>query len=277
MIKRASDSRRDTILVVIIGRTGMGKSSLFNSLFGAEIVKEGGGPNPVTNDITIKEYSMNGITVKLVDTPGFGALKGGKTPDQIMKGIAEMLPEKGEEVDVLIYCLSMKERLHDSDGEIAIKITARYEEKLWQNTVFALTFANQFQLPRCATATQRTPLALASQFNVQLAEYVDSIRNDLLTSTCGISKETAEVVPVLPAGYVNELQFERPGGGSSGEHHAQCTLPDGSNWLSNFWYQTFQRIRNPDARYAFFRATCNIHPFLRVNEHRPVHQEQNLS
>ena len=252
----------------------MGKSSLFNSLFGMEIVKEGAGPEPITCTAIVKEYNVHGITVKLVDTPGFGALLGKpRSTDEIMADIADELPGRGEEVDVLIYCLSMKLRLSETDGEIALKITESFQEKLWANTVFALTFANQVEMSRIESATPKKELALAAHFNTLLAEYTDSIHTNLLKTHCKLPHKLADAVPVLPAGYVKELKVEETTTGNSDEHHKQCILPDGSNWLSNFWYQTFLRIRNPDSRYAFYRATFNIHPFLRANEHRTLEQQ----
>ena len=252
---------KDELLIVIIGRAGMGKSSLFNSLVGRKVVTEGHSVDPVTNSVTDTVLTINGIRIRLVDTPGFGALNGPNT-DTIMKKIAEKLPLKGEEVNLVIYCWSMSpdSRLSNTDGEIAHQLTKTYQDKLWKNTLFALTFANVGK----KTEGNKHP---ATIFNTRVAEYTDRVHTKLLIDerAGNIPQKVAEDIPILPVGY-----FEQMEGKSQNEC---CILPDGSNWLSNFWYQSLLRIHNPQARYAFFRTTCNIHPYLRENEHCGLTQE----
>ena len=269
---------KNDILIVIIGRVGMGKSSLLNSLFGAKIVPEGGSFRAVTKHVTVKDYVVNGITVKLVDTPGFGYL-GGDPTDKVMEQIAENIPGRGENVALVLYCLSMQERLNTTDGEIAKCITERYQEKLWENTVFALTYANRVTMPRDASpggeVNHDEHLALVAYFNNLVAEFTDGIRTILLHDTCELDQTIADGVPVLPVGYVEQLKAEDKESAmrsTAADVRQHCTLPNGSNWLSNLWYQSFLRISNPSDRYAFYRATCNIHPYIRENEHRSLRQ-----
>ena len=271
---------KNDILVVIIGRVGMGKSSLFNSLFGAKIVPEGDSCRAITTDVTVKDYVVNGITVKLVDTPGFGYLDGDPT-DKVMEQIAENIPGRGENVTLVLYCLSMGERLNTSDRDIAKCITERYKEKLWENTIFALTYANRVTLPRDASpggeVNHGKDLALASHFNKLVAEFTEDIRTKLLRGVCELDQTIADGVPVLPVGYVERLKAEdkkSPTHSTAADVRQHCTLPNGSNWLSNLWYQSFLRISNPSDRYAFYRATCNIHPYKRENEHRSLRQQK---
>ena len=54
--------------VLIVGRTGVGKSTLVNALFAAELAPTGQG-RPVTR--SVKEFAGDSIGVTLVDTRGF--------------------------------------------------------------------------------------------------------------------------------------------------------------------------------------------------------------
>ena len=256
--------RKSSVLIVIIGRVGKGKSSLINSLFGENVVKAEDSPDPVTKSVTTTSKDLNGITVTLVDTPGFCALDNDKSMDDIMKDIADSVPERGEEVDLVIYCSSMApdSRVEKSDGEIVQKLTEVYGFKIWDNTLFALTYANLVTSSR-----DSSDVAKATHFCDSLCKWQDKIHSGLLNRFGNLTTEKAHNIPVIPVGYSDYFDRDQ----RDQLQHQSYTLPDGSNWLSNFWYQVFKRIKDP-AKHAFFKASYNIHPFIRVNEHRELTQ-----
>ena len=135
-------SLKNELLIVFIGRAGTGKSSLFNSLVGKKVVEEGHSADSVTESVIDEIHVINGINVRLVDTPGCGVLHGKSTP-AIMQEIAEKLDEKCQDVNLVIYCTSMApdSRLHTTDGDIARELSATYKKGFWENSLVALTFA----------------------------------------------------------------------------------------------------------------------------------------
>lgn len=55
--------------VLLVGATGVGKSSTLNALFGKEVSKVGTGVNPET--MLVKHYELNNV-LRIWDSPGFG-------------------------------------------------------------------------------------------------------------------------------------------------------------------------------------------------------------
>uniref|UniRef100_A0A8C6S8S5 AIG1-type G domain-containing protein n=1 Tax=Neogobius melanostomus TaxID=47308 RepID=A0A8C6S8S5_9GOBI len=62
----------NTRTIVLLGKTGSGKSSLANTLFGEKDTFKGScSANSVTNSCLSKTKIINGRSVQLIDTPGF--------------------------------------------------------------------------------------------------------------------------------------------------------------------------------------------------------------
>lgn len=243
---------KNNLVIVIIGRPEMGKTTLFNSLMGETVVKKRFIKRQyIDSPVLDKKHLINTIDVRLVDTPGLG-ISNGETAADIMEKIVEKVPGSGEDVNLVICCVSMAKdsQLTETDREIASELSKIYAGNIWEKALFALTFANLSKEE-----------AKTSLFNEQVADCTKSVRTELLTGSGNVSKEVADDIPILPVGYF--MAKEKKG---------DCTLPDGSNWLSNFWYQSLMRIRDPQARYAFYLATSSIHRYLRDSEHYEVTQ-----
>ena len=96
--------------VLILGKTGVGKSSLLNYLFGDEIAHVGSG-KPVTGEgiFTYKPFDYNGINITINDSWGIEADKAGK-----WKAIIESKVEENNSKEIkdwfhtIIYCVDAK-------------------------------------------------------------------------------------------------------------------------------------------------------------------------
>ncbi len=103
-----------TAKVAIIGRTNVGKSTLFNRLVGRRIALVDPAPG-VTRDWRAEEARLGDLVFTLIDTAGLADAGSG----DLARRLAEMTRRAAAEADVLIFMVDAREGLHPWDTEIA--------------------------------------------------------------------------------------------------------------------------------------------------------------
>lgn len=106
--------------ILLLGKTGTGKSSFINYFIGKDVAKTGVG-KPVTQGYCI-EYDFNNgkYPIKIFDNQGFEA----KTAATQKAAIIKMVAEKNSSIDVfnwfhtIFYCTSAKSRFEDFEAEM---------------------------------------------------------------------------------------------------------------------------------------------------------------
>ena len=131
--------RNAKLTFFVIGKTGLGKSTLINGLWGMEVAEEGADFGSVTKCMQKYAFSKNGVDVELWDTPGF-QMDGNRKEEEILKQIAR----ECKAFDLVLYCMRMDEFRWPTEGDIQTirKITREFGKEIWDHALFVLTFAN---------------------------------------------------------------------------------------------------------------------------------------
>lgn len=115
------DFKRTNILV--LGKTGVGKSTLINSIFGEDLAKTGVG-KPCTEGI--KEYSKEDFPIHLVDTKGLELENYEIIREDLLKEIKtrKHSTDPTTHIHIAWYCISkLSKRIEDGEVEIIKKLS----------------------------------------------------------------------------------------------------------------------------------------------------------
>ena len=150
------DGPSKDIQIIVVGKTGAGKSALINSIIDLkkEIAKEGGGVDRCSEAVQ-KYYCSNvvpGVNVTVIDTPGLQDIH-----QQEQSYIQEMKSKCGE-VTLVLYCMKMTDcRLTNDDNNAMQKLYHAFGPKFWERVVFVLTFANDENCERRDSRDEQDP------------------------------------------------------------------------------------------------------------------------
>lgn len=130
LLKTADDGRmiQEGIKTVILGKPNAGKSSLLNFLVGEDraIVTEIAG---TTRDILEEYISLNGITLRVIDTAGIR-----ETEDVVEKIGVGKAKQMAENADLIFYVVDSSLPLDDNDREIMELLSGRKSIVIYNKT-----------------------------------------------------------------------------------------------------------------------------------------------
>ena len=243
------------LCILVCGKTGVGKSTLVNSILGKDVVKTGGpgcrsqsqpGPfsslSAVTAGITSASGDVEGVTVTVYDSPG---LQDGHGKDE---SYLDQIREVFDQAHLTLYCFEMTTtRWLPSDQNAIELITKKFGMEFWSKAILVLTKANQYQLSKSYEdpndkaewdkRCERAFLDIAEPFKEQLKQ--------LLSPS---EYSSVDNIPVVAAGDFEEeakhreLIFVAPG-----KKHM--------DYLSELWVQCLKRLPPGISRLAFMQAS----------------------
>ena len=137
--KWESDAKMRPLVLVTAGKAGVGKSTLVNTFLGlkSKTAAVGLQVDAVTKVVDTYEEKVHGITVRVVDTPGFASQNVSEE-----KTMAELLLQTGGKADLLLYCLSLASRYDERDERIIRTLKTAFGKEIWERAILVLTFGD---------------------------------------------------------------------------------------------------------------------------------------
>ena len=137
-LKKIKDliSQYNKVTVMVAGKPKVGKSTVFNNLFGLNL-KTGPGASSVTTAVVLDEtISYNGVQIRYVDVPGVQALD--MDSEKILEGISSKIGE-GDDHFTLLYCVSVLIGYTEDDEMTVKKLTDRFGANIWNRCILVVT------------------------------------------------------------------------------------------------------------------------------------------
>ena len=164
LLKTADDGRmiQEGIKTVILGKPNAGKSSLLNFLVGEDraIVTEIAG---TTRDILEEYISLNGITLRMIDTAGIR-----ETEDIVEKIGVGKAKQMAEDADLILYVVDSSLPLDDNDREIMDLLYGRKSIVIYNKT--DLEAAVDIEELRKKTGSPVIPVSVVEETGIRQLE-----------------------------------------------------------------------------------------------------------
>ena len=201
-IEKVQNAGNKKFVFLLMGRTGVGKSSTINSLMGKSIAQVGD-YEPTTMKIEFYESEINGINFTVIDTPGLcDDIEEEGNDERYLKSICSKI----KQIDSMWFVSRLDETRVTSDEKRGIKLLSKtFGKKAWECSVIVFTFANSVS---------------ASEYQETVDKRTELIRREIAKYAGG---DIANQIPSIAVDNYSE------------------TTPDGKQWLGEFFTRVFVR------------------------------------
>uniref|UniRef100_A0A8C2XG48 AIG1-type G domain-containing protein n=1 Tax=Cyclopterus lumpus TaxID=8103 RepID=A0A8C2XG48_CYCLU len=127
-------------VIVLLGKTGFGKSNLANTIFGEQLFKTHQSANSVTNECQAETKSVNGRSITLIDTPGF--FDTSRPEEDLKSAIVDCITECAPGPHVFLIVLKV-ERFTKQEQAVITKICQYFSEEVLKYAVIVFTHGEQ--------------------------------------------------------------------------------------------------------------------------------------
>lgn len=207
-------SKSSELHILVLGRTGSGKSTLINAMLGDHLAKQSYAATPTAHNIAEMHHcSVDDTEVTVYDTPGFFDPR--ISTMEILKQLKRDYP-KG--FDLIMLCHRIIDRVDETTIQslenLCKHFIATHKQKNGQPFMVALTFANLFldfnELAELKYEEAKTEIFKRKQDDFK------ALFNKISKSCCGI--ELFNDIPFVVTGTLKQRQ-----------------LPCTKDWLSDVW------------------------------------------
>lgn len=206
-IRRQIKQKNRKLTFMLVGRTGVGKSSTINSLLGQEVAPVGK-YRPTTMEVETYPHEHSGTNYVVVDTPGLcdDLPEAGNDARYIAK-----IKSQIEQVDTLWYVTGLDDTRLSGDEKRGIKLVSdALSGDVWKRAVIVFTRADKVD---------------AEDYQEALAERTAIVREE-------IAKYAPDFADDIPAVAVSNVD---------------SVLPNGKEWLGELFTVVFTRFSEAGA------------------------------
>ena len=205
-----------TFTFLLLGRTGVGKSSTVNTLLG-EKVAETGDFEATTFEVKYYKSRIKDVKYTIVDTPGLCDDREDKGNDI---AYLKKIRSKVKQIDSVWFATPLSEKRVRSDEKYGIKvISEQFGIEIWEHAVIVFTFSDYIT---------------REEYSRTLQTRTELLRKEIAKYT---GKEVASRIPSVASSNIKQ------------------TNPDGQLWLGELYTKVFKRMSSNGAL-PFFLLTA---------------------